>query len=102
MEANFDPVKGGRLKKLGGLEGTEEVAFLLGFGVSVVQRVEDVVFEEFLVGYAYLIQNKLLKIKIKNEYVLKKDVYLDWVGSGAVLAVPGFYEGDVDGTAGAA
>ena len=77
LEAALHPVEGGRLEELGGLEGAEEEALLLGLGVAVVEGVEDVVLEQLLVG----------------------DAHLDGVRGRAVLAVPGLDERHVEGAA---
>ncbi|RNA42796.1 hypothetical protein BpHYR1_029175 [Brachionus plicatilis] len=53
LEARFDPVESGRLKKFCRLERTKEVAFFLGLWMPMVQRVQHKVLEQLLIGHSH-------------------------------------------------
>mmetsp|Transcript_34164 Transcript_34164/g.96254 ORF Transcript_34164/g.96254 Transcript_34164/m.96254 type:complete len:297 (-) Transcript_34164:851-1741(-) len=77
LESRFDPVDLRGLEELGGLERLEEVPLLHGLGRAVLQGVEHVGLEQFLVA----------------------DAHLHRLVGGAMLPVPGLDQGHVDGAA---
>ena len=54
LKTNFDPIQRCWLEKFGGFEWSEKIAFLLRLWRSMVQSIEDVIFQQFLVAHTNL------------------------------------------------
>ena len=57
LKANLDPIQLGGLEEFGGLEGPEEVSLSLSLGRTVMQGVQHVVLQKFLVAHPNLVNN---------------------------------------------
>lgn len=53
LQSRFNPIESRRLEELGRLERSEQVALLLRFRAAVLQRVQNVVFQKFLIAHAH-------------------------------------------------
>ena len=76
LKTNFNPVERGLLEKLGRLERAEKIPLPLSFGRPVLQRVEHVVLQQFLIRHANF----------------------DGLSGRAVLSVPGLHQRHVEGS----
>ena len=57
LKAHLDPIQLGGLEEFGGLEGPEEVSLSLSLGRTVMQGVQHVVLQKFLVAHPNLVNN---------------------------------------------
>ena len=55
LKAHLDPIQLGGLEEFGGLEGPEEVSLSLSLGRTVMQGVQHVVLQKFLVAHPNLV-----------------------------------------------
>ena len=58
LEPRLHPVQAGGLEELGGLEGAEQVALLLRFRGTVLERVEHKVLQQLLVAHTHLTRKR--------------------------------------------
>lgn len=69
LQTRFHPINRCRLEEFRRFEGPEQVPLLLRFRVTMFQRIQHEIFQQFLVA----------------------DSYFDWLAWGTVFLVPGFY-----------
>lgn len=75
LQTRFDPIECGRLKEFRRLERTEKIAFFLRLRSAMLECVENVIFEKFLIA----------------------DANFDGIAGRTVLTIPAFDEGNVNG-----
>ena len=51
LKAHFDPIQSSRLEKFGGFERSEQISFLLRLWRSVMQSVQNIIFQQFLIAH---------------------------------------------------